>query len=125
MTSPASSLDWVHQRWPSLLVWKLPAAVLVASALFELAAPARGVVWALAFGTMGFGCVRNALRCRRLHCYFTGPLFLGLAAASLLHGFGAVGLGPSGWSWIGGVALVGGIGLTVLPERLLGKYAGD
>ena len=125
MTSPSSSLDRVHQRLPSLLVWKLPVAVLVASALFGLAAPARGVIWALAFATMGLGCVRNAVRCGRLHCYFTGPLFLGLAAASLLHGTGMVELGPNGWSGIGGVALVGGIGLTVLPERLLGKYAGD
>lgn len=125
MSTPAHSLDWVQQRLPSLLVWKLPVAVLVASALFELAAPTRGVVWALAFGTMGLGCVRNALRCRRLHCYFTGPLFLGLAMVSLLHGTGMVELGPNGWSGIGGVALVGGIGLTVLPERLFGKYAGD
>jgi len=86
MTSPASSLDWVHQRLPSLLVWKLPVAVLVASAIFELAAPARGVLWGLAFGTMGLGCARNARRCGRLHCSFTGPIFLGLAAGSLLHG---------------------------------------
>lgn len=124
MSTPAQSVDWVYQRLPSLLVWKVPMAVLVASALFEISAPARGVLWALAFGIMGLGCVRNALRCRRLHCYFTGPLFLGLAAVSLLHGFGAVGLGPNGWSWIGSVALVGGLGLTVLPERLWGSYAG-
>jgi hypothetical protein len=60
-----ASLDWVHRRLPSLLVWKLPAAVLVASALLELSARAPGVVWALAFATMGLGCARNALRCGR------------------------------------------------------------
>lgn len=71
---------------------------------------------------MGLGCLRNALRCRRLHCYFTGPLFLLLAVLSLLHGTGGVDLGSNGWGWIGGFALVGGVGLTVLPERLWGRY---
>lgn len=123
MNPSTTSLDWVHQRLPSLLVWKLPAAALVASALLDLSAPARGLIWTAAFVTMGLACVRNALRCRRLHCYFTGPLFLALAALSLLHGSGALDLGPNGWGWIGGLALVGGIGLTVLPERLGGRYA--
>lgn len=124
MNATASSLDWVHQRLPSLLVWKLPAAALVASALLDLTAPVRGVVWAVAFATMGLGCVRNALRCRRLHCYFTGPLFLALAGLALLHGTGTFDLGRNGWGWVGGLALAGGVGLTVLPERIWGKYAG-
>ena len=118
-------LDWVHQRLPALLVWKLPAAILVASALVPLSDLARGGVWALALGTMGLACLRNALRCSRMHCYFTAPLFLVLAGLSLLHGTGTLGLGPSGWGWIGGIALVGGVGLTVLPERLWGRYAGS
>lgn len=125
MSAPAPQLDWVHQRLPSLLVWKLPVAVLVTSALFDLSTPVRGLVWALAFATMGLGCVRNALRCRRLHCYFTGPLFLALAGLSLLHGTGAFDLGSNGWAWLGGLALAGGIGLSVLPERLWRRYAGS
>jgi hypothetical protein len=124
VSTPATSLDWVHQRLPSLLVWKLPVGVLFASALFDLSPPVRGFVWALAFATMSFGCVRNALRCRRLHCYFTGPFFLALAGLSLLHGTRVLDLGSNGWSWIGGVALVGGISLIILPERVWGKYAG-
>ncbi len=75
----ATSLDWVQQRLPSLLVWKLPTALLVATALLDVATTVRGLIWAAAFATMGLACVRNALRCRRLHCYFTGPLSLGLA----------------------------------------------
>lgn len=117
-------LDWVHQRLPALLVWKLPAAVLVASVFAPLSELVRGGVWALALGTMGLACLRNALRCGRMHCYFTAPLFLGLAALSFLHGTATLGLGPSGWASIGGVALVGGVGLTILPERLWGRYAG-
>lgn len=117
-------LDCVHQRLPALLVWKLPAAAPVASSLAPLPDVARGGVWALALGTMGLACLRNALRCRRMHCYFTAPLFLGLAFLSLLHGTDTVGLGPSGWAWIGGTALVGGVGLSMVPERLWGRYAG-
>jgi len=124
VSAPATSRDWVHQRLPSLLVWKLPVAVLVAGALLDLSTPVRGLFWSLAFATMGLGCVRNALRCRRLHCYFTGPLYLTLAGLSLLQGTGVLSLGSSGWAWIGGLALVGGIGLSVLPQRLWGKYAG-
>lgn len=123
MTPPTASLDWVHRRLPSLLVWKLPVAVLVTSAILALSPPVRGVIWALAFGTMGLGCVRNALRCRRVHCYFTGPLFLALAGLALLYGTSVLDLGSNGWTWIGGVALGGGVGLTVLPERLWGRYA--
>jgi hypothetical protein len=63
------------------------------------------------------------MRCGRLHCYFTGPFFLLMAVASLLHGFGLVSLGSLGWLWIGLVTLVGGIGLTVVPERIWGQYA--
>ncbi len=122
MTAPARSLDWVHQRLPSLLVWKLPVVLLAATALLDLAGPVRGLVWAAAFTTMGLGCVRNAMRCGRLHCYLTGPFFLLLATASLLHGFADATLGPGGWSWIGGTALVGGVVLTLLPERLWGRY---
>lgn len=124
MSAPEASLDWVNQRLPSLLVWKLPVALLVATAFIGLSQPVRGALWAAAFATMGGGCARNALRCRRLHCYFTGPLFLALAALSLLHGTGAVGLGSNGWGWIGASALIGGIGLTMVPERLWGRYAG-
>jgi len=124
VSAAAAPLDWVHRRLPSLLVWKLPMAVLVGTALLDLSPPVRGLMWTLAFATMGFGCVRNALRCRRLHCYFTGPLFLGLAALSRLHGTGTFDLGLNGWGWIGGIALVGGIGLTVLPERVWERYAG-
>ena len=60
----------------------------------------------------------------RLHCYFPGPFLLVMAVASLLYGFGLVSLGGLGWLWIGLVTLVGGIRLTVVTERIWGKYAG-
>lgn len=48
------------------------------------------IVWAGAFAWMGTGCVLNALRYARLHCYISGPvLWLGALAASLV-GIGIV-----------------------------------
>jgi len=37
-------------------------------------------LWIPAFLVMGIGCIANAARCGRLHCYVTGPLYI-LAAA--------------------------------------------
>jgi hypothetical protein len=37
---------------------------------------ARAWLWIPAFVIMGVACLANAARCGRVHCYFTGPLFL-------------------------------------------------
>jgi len=71
---------------------------------------------------MGIGCVANAVRCGRVHCYVTGPFFLVMAAVALLYGFGAFALGKQGWNLLGAVALVGALVLIYLPERLFGTY---
>jgi len=117
--------DFVRDRKASFLLWRLPAVVMVAVAFLDIGSQAMGTLWALCLNVFGFGCVSNAIRCGRLHCYFTGPLFLMMAVASLVHGFGLVSLGSLGWLWIGLVTLVGGIGLTVVPERIWGQYAGE
>ena len=64
-------------------------------------------------------CGANAFGCGRLHCYFTGPLFLLGAVATLLRGFEIVFL-P--WSWIG-YGLLGGTLFAYIPEWVRGKYA--
>ena len=116
--------DFVRDRKASFLLWRLPALVMVVVAFLDIGLQATGTVWALCLSVFGFGCVSNAMRCGRLHCYFTGPFFLVMAVASLLHGFDWISLGSLGWLWIGLVTLVGGIGLTVVPERIWGQYAG-
>jgi len=47
------------------------------------------------------------------------------ADCGLWSGFGLLPLGPSGWKWIGGVAIVGAIALTCIPELVLGRYRRD
>lgn len=43
-------------------------------------------MWTPALLTAAAACVVNAARCGRLHCYFTGPLFLFAAAGTFLRG---------------------------------------
>ena len=53
------------------LLWYVPIAAIIAGSFWT---PGRDWLWASAFAVMGIGCVVNASRCQRLHCYFTGPL---------------------------------------------------
>lgn len=80
-------------------------------------AGARPLLWSAAFGVSGILCVANALRSRRLHCLFTGPIFLGGTALVVLRWAGYLALG---WSWIGG-GVLGLVGAALLLESVLGK----
>jgi len=71
----------------------------------------------------GVGCLANAMRCGRRHCFYTGPFFLVMALGSLMYGFGVLPMGSSGWAMIGVTTLVGAVVLTYLPERIWGKYS--
>jgi hypothetical protein len=57
-----------------------------------------------------------------VHCFFTGPFFLLLAAASLLYGLHLLPIGPNGWEVLGEGALVGAVVLSFAPERIWGPY---
>jgi type IV secretory pathway VirB2 component (pilin) len=51
--------------------------------------------------------------------YFTGPFFLIMAVAVVLHGTGILWLGANGWIWLGITIVIGGYGvLWLLPERI-------
>ncbi len=104
------------------VVFWLPIVALVASGAFAIPTGLRTAIWAASFGTMGIGCIINALRCRRLHCYLTGPFFLWMAVLTLLYGLGLWHLGAHGWSVISLVASAGGALLCFVPELLLGRY---
>lgn len=56
-----------------ILLWCVPIAALIAGIGWPLV---RAWLWIPAFFVMGLGCLINAARCGRLHCYFTAPLFL-------------------------------------------------
>ena len=113
-----SRTDLVSNREAPLLLWRVPAAAIALSAFLKDGSLKAGI-WTAAFGQMGGACLLNASRCGRLHCFFTGPLFLLGALASLLRRLGML---PLGWSQLGVAMLVGWGILGRLPEKLWGKY---
>ena len=80
--------DWVREPSSGFLLWCLP---LIAGFVARASLPPRAaaVVWTIAFLWMGTACFANALRCHRLHCYISGPVFLLGAAATALFASGA------------------------------------
>ena len=114
--------DLVQSRAAMPLLWLLPTAVILLTGQF---ADIRWVItagWTGSLLVMGTACLVNARGCGRMHCYFTGPFFLIMAAVSLLYGLQVLPFGARGWTYIGAVLLVGSVALCVLPERLWGRY---
>jgi hypothetical protein len=116
------SRDIFSRPWLAFLVFWLPAIAIVAAGTQKFTGRERAITWAVALATMGVACLVNALRCRRVHCYLTGPFFLLMAFVSLSCGLNILPLGAYGWNLIGLTVLVGAIVLCCVPEVLLGKY---
>ena len=116
--------DWSRRPLSFLLWWGLPYAVAVA---FDLIGPplrAGAAVWALALAWMGVGCVLNARRCHRVHCYISGPALLVAATSAGLLAAGVLDLGPKGLSIVTWAAFVAVL-LSFAPEILWRRYAGS
>src|SRR5215472_11056426 len=110
----ASSLPRVLMNWgPGILLMIITG---------PLAGWVRVLGWTLGLLWLGSMCMLNFARCRRVHCIFTGPLFLALAVVPLLGGAGVVRLTNNAWNLLGLVALVGGVVLSYAPEMLWGRY---
>jgi hypothetical protein len=114
--------DLTERPLASFLFWKLPAVLVVGVALLDVGSVGQALIWAPSLAIGGAACLANAVKCRRVHCYFTGPFFLLMAAVSLLHGLGALPLGEGGWTWIELVTLIGAITLGYVPELVWGRY---
>ena len=97
------------------LLWYLPIALLVVGLNWNRG---RVWVWIPAFVVMGVGCLINAARCGRLHCYLTGPLFLLAAVFVALSAFGVVTLRPDLFLLI----VLGASCLALCAEIPLGRY---
>ena len=108
----------------ALLLWGVPFAALVGTAVGDVGPLTRTLVWTVSLMWLGAACLANAWRSGRLHCHITGPFFLLLAAISLLRGLGIVSLGARGWLLIGIILGVGTPLLTLVPEWIWGKYSG-
>lgn len=111
--------DFVRRLVPALVLWCLPLCLGFGATLLRLPIQVEALVWMIVFVWMGAGCVLNARRCHRLHCYISGPIFLfGAAAAGLLaSGF----LGSTHFNYIVDVTLVLAL-LSFVPEMTWRKY---
>lgn len=115
--------DLVSAPLPFMLAWGLPLLILTSMNFAHGVLPFGAIVLIMAgaFGWMGLSCLLNARRCRRRHCYYSGPIFLAGAAAILLIGFEIISLGPDGLVY----AVWGTLGLVMLTfasELIWGKY---
>ena len=120
--TPGRSHDILSNPWRAFAVFWLPAIAIVVAGSSGLSWGWRTVIWTVALGVMGTACIVNALRCRRVHCYVTGPFFLVMALVTLFYGLGVMPLGRNGWNLIGLTILVGAVALCCLPEMFFGKY---
>ena len=114
--------DLVQRPVSALLWWCLPLCVGFLANLIVLPPRATALVWVIAFTWMGTGCVVNARRCHRLHCYISGPAFLLGAATIGLLGLGALAWGPHALNNVVGITLVAAL-LSFVPEVIWRKYA--
>jgi hypothetical protein len=113
--------DWVTRPAAGFFWWCLPLGVGFAANFLELPVRGTAIIWVILFVWMGTGCILNALRCHRLHCYVSGPTFL---LGAVVLGFLATGLlafGPHALNNIVGVTLVIAL-LSFVPE-IWKKYA--
>lgn len=115
-TSAASchTTDWLCSG-KGLLFWGLPILALIVGGSWSSMRP---WFWIPALLIMGIACLANAARCGRVHCYFTGPLYLLAAAYVVLAEFQLVPMNPN--RFLGAVLLL--TLLAYLAEFPLGRY---
>ncbi|AGN82239.1 TPA: hypothetical protein VDV13_003519 [Pseudomonas aeruginosa] len=118
--SDLGSRDSLRKTWQVISLWGLPAVVATIALVLADRRPALFLAASAALLVMGGACLVNAARCRRLHCYITGPYFLMLALGALL----AYGFAPNG-EYHSRLWLLLALGVTPLliwlPERLAGR----
>lgn len=113
--------DWVRRPGIGIVWWGIPLGVGVAASYFVSSPRATALVWTFAFVWMGTGCILNARRCHRLHCYVSGPAFFLGAVALCLYAAGIVLLGPHSLNNIVSITLAVAL-LSFVPEMIWRKY---
>lgn len=115
--------DYSRKAIPFIFAWGIPIAILVSVNFVQSYWPSSLVLTMVvgAYSWMGFACLINAWRCGRLHCYFTGPIFLIGALLIALVGFDLVTLGNVRVHHIS-YAVIGLALSTFALEWIWGKY---
>lgn len=98
-----------------IALWCLPTCALLAGLAW---ASLRSWLWIPALLIMGVACLVNAARCRRVHCYFAGPIFLLAAAYVASAEIWVLPMRPG--NFLGALLVL--VALAYLVEMALGKY---
>ena len=113
--------DLVRRPVSALLWWCLPIVLALATETLRLPARELATVWCAAFAWMATGCIVNAYRCHRLHCYISGPAFLAGAVACGLLAMGILANGRNTLSLITAGTIVVALA-SFLPEMFWSRY---
>ena len=101
--------------------WGLPILIGLSTNILPVPVAGAALIWAGAFAWMGTGCLLNARRCSRLHCFFSGPvLWLGAIGAGLVSA-GAIS-GAHALNNVVSITTVLAL-LSFVPELVWGTYA--
>jgi hypothetical protein len=119
----AEDKDLVAKPLSFMRAWGFPLLVLFSLNFATGVLPYSVIVVIMSgvFVWMGLGCVLNARRCRRRHCYYSGPIFLIGAVVVLLVGFNIISLGRDGLMIVVWATLALAL-LTFATEPIFGRY---
>ena len=71
--------DWVANKKQFATKWGVPTVIILLTGMIPLPLEVVSVTWMISLSWMGIACLRNARACGRMHCFFSGPYFLGTA----------------------------------------------
>jgi hypothetical protein len=114
--------DLVRQPVSFAFWWGLPIAIGLAASYLRLPFRIGAGLCAVLFLWMATGCLLNAMRCHRLHCYISGPVFLLGAIFAAGTALGIVAVGPDIFGNAVGATLILAL-LSFVPEIIWKRYA--
>ena len=122
MTNKAARNDWARQPLSVCLWWGLPIAIGAFAGLLHFSFRAGAGLCAVLFLWMATGCLLNARRCHRLHCYISGPVLLAGAIFAALVSAGVIETSQRMFDNAIGAMLVLAL-LSFVPEIFWKRYA--